>query len=319
MCVLCMFVSLSPVKCECFNIDRDACVVYVCVPEPCECFNIDRDVCAVYVCVPEPCEVWMFQYCQRCVRCVCLCSVSPVNCGCLNIARDVCAVYVCVPEPCELWMFKYCQRCVRCVCLCPWALWMFQYCQRCVRCVCLCSVSPVNCGCLNIARDVCAVYVCVPEPCELWMFKYCQRCVRCVCLCPWALWTVNVSILTEMCVLCMFMSLSPVNCECFNIARDVCAVYVCFPEPRELWMFKYCQRCVCCVCLCPRAQWTVNVSILTEMCVLCMFVSQSPVSVWDLPEDGHQDEGTDEVELQVIGHVPHPAHTLQQHISLSHI
>ena len=44
----------------------------------------------------------------------------------------------------------------------------------------------------------------------------------------------NVSILTEMCVLCMFVSLSPVNCECFNIDRDVCAVYVCITEPSEL-------------------------------------------------------------------------------------
>ena len=44
----------------------------------------------------------------------------------------------------------------------------------------------------------------------------------------------NVSILTEMCVLCMFVSLSPVNCECFNIDRDVRVVYVCVPEPSEL-------------------------------------------------------------------------------------
>ena len=44
----------------------------------------------------------------------------------------------------------------------------------------------------------------------------------------------NVSILPEMCVLCMFVSQSPVNCERFNIDRDVCAVYVCVPEPREL-------------------------------------------------------------------------------------
>ena len=44
----------------------------------------------------------------------------------------------------------------------------------------------------------------------------------------------NVSILTDMCVLCMFASLSPVNCECFNNDRDVCAVYVCVPEPSEL-------------------------------------------------------------------------------------
>ena len=57
MCVLCMFVSQSPVNCECFNIDRDVCAVYVCVPEPSECFNIDRDVCAVYVCVPESSEL----------------------------------------------------------------------------------------------------------------------------------------------------------------------------------------------------------------------------------------------------------------------
>ena len=44
----------------------------------------------------------------------------------------------------------------------------------------------------------------------------------------------NVSILPEMRVLCMFVSLSPVNCECLNIARDECAVYVCVPEPCEL-------------------------------------------------------------------------------------
>ena len=44
----------------------------------------------------------------------------------------------------------------------------------------------------------------------------------------------NVSKLTEMCVLCMFVSQSPVKCECFNIARDACVVYVCVPEPREL-------------------------------------------------------------------------------------
>ena len=44
----------------------------------------------------------------------------------------------------------------------------------------------------------------------------------------------NVSILTEMCVLCMFVSLSPVNSKCFNIDRDVCAVYVCVPGPSEL-------------------------------------------------------------------------------------
>ena len=44
----------------------------------------------------------------------------------------------------------------------------------------------------------------------------------------------NVSILTEMCVLCMFVSLSPVNCKCFNIDRDVRVVYVCVPEPSEL-------------------------------------------------------------------------------------
>ena len=44
----------------------------------------------------------------------------------------------------------------------------------------------------------------------------------------------NVSILTEMCVLCMFVSLGPVNYECFNIDRDVCVVYVCVPEPSEL-------------------------------------------------------------------------------------
>ena len=44
-------------NCECFNIARDVCAVYVCVPEPCECLNIDRDVCAVYVCVPEPREL----------------------------------------------------------------------------------------------------------------------------------------------------------------------------------------------------------------------------------------------------------------------
>ena len=44
----------------------------------------------------------------------------------------------------------------------------------------------------------------------------------------------NVSILTEMCVLCMFVSLRPVNCECFNIDRDVRVVYVCVPEPSEL-------------------------------------------------------------------------------------
>ena len=57
MYVLCMFVSLSPMNCECFNIAGDVCVVYVCVPEPSECFNIDRDVCVVYVCVPEPREL----------------------------------------------------------------------------------------------------------------------------------------------------------------------------------------------------------------------------------------------------------------------
>ena len=59
MCVLCMFVSLSPVNCECFNIARDVCAVYVCALSPvnCECFNIDRDVCVVYVCVPEPSEL----------------------------------------------------------------------------------------------------------------------------------------------------------------------------------------------------------------------------------------------------------------------
>ena len=240
MCVLCMFVSQSPVNCE--------------------CFNIARDVCAVYVCVPEPCELWMFKYCQRCVCCVCLCpwalwtvnvsilpemcvlcmfvSQSPVNCECLNIARDVCAVYVCVPEPRELWMFKYCQRCVCCVCLCPRAPWSVNVSILTeMRVLCMfVSLSPVNCECLNIARDVCAVYVCVPEPREVY-----------------------VSILTEMRVLCMFVSLSPVKCECFNIARDVCAVYVCVPEPCELWMFKYCQRCVSCVCLCPWTLWTVNV------------------------------------------------------------
>ena len=35
-------------------------------------------------------------------------------------------------------------------------------------------------------------------------------------------------------MLCMFVSLSPVNCKCFNIDRDVCAVYVCVPESSEL-------------------------------------------------------------------------------------
>ena len=44
----------------------------------------------------------------------------------------------------------------------------------------------------------------------------------------------NVSILPEMCVLCVFVSQSPVNCECLNIDRDVSVVYVCVPEPSEL-------------------------------------------------------------------------------------
>ena len=58
-----------------------------------------------------------------------------------------------------------------------------------------------------------------------------EMCVLCMFV---SLSPVNVSILTEMCVLCIFVSLSPVNCECFNIDRDVCAVYVCITEPSEL-------------------------------------------------------------------------------------